>query len=420
MVAEPFVVAHREGRPVTEGEPDWSGPAPRRREVIPVRHDGVVVAVLAKDTNLAVTRSPSTLELTYLDIAADLCLMVSAGHLPAAEAAGRRDEPARRRRPGPARRRRAGSPTPAPTRCRPTAGSASTGDLVGRRAGRAHPVGRGRPGGGRGGGRGHRRRGGRPVPRRRWTSRARSATMLVRALPLHAPGRGGGRARAGARRHRRPPAGPGAAHQGRDDPGDPPPGEEQPADGRRAAAAAGAPDDRAGRPGGAGGVGAPGRLDRGRARDAGRQPGGRRRRRRRARPGAADARRPDLGRPGRAAPGASARSGSCRRPRRRRWCWRSPSCCTTPPSTPSPTASRGRIELVAERTGDDLVVRVRDNGRGLPEGFDPAASDGLGLQIVRTLVTSELGRQPARWAPPDGQPGTEVVLTLPGAGLPRR
>src|SRR3954465_8025085 len=82
VVAEPFVVAHREGRPVTEGEPDWSGAAPRRREVIPVRHDGVVVAVLAKDTNLAVTRSPSTLELTYLDIAADLCLMVSAGTFP--------------------------------------------------------------------------------------------------------------------------------------------------------------------------------------------------------------------------------------------------------------------------------------------------------------------------------------------------
>src|SRR3954468_23237993 len=81
-VAEPFVVAHREGRPVTEGEPDWSGAAPRRREVIPVRHEGVVVAVLAKDTNLAATRSPSTLELTYLDIAADLCLMVSAGTFP--------------------------------------------------------------------------------------------------------------------------------------------------------------------------------------------------------------------------------------------------------------------------------------------------------------------------------------------------
>src|SRR4051794_38306944 len=82
VAAEPFVVAYREGRPVTEGEPDWSGASPRRREVIPVRYDGVVVAVLAKDTNLAATRSPSTLELTYLDIAADLCLMVSGGSFP--------------------------------------------------------------------------------------------------------------------------------------------------------------------------------------------------------------------------------------------------------------------------------------------------------------------------------------------------
>ena len=84
----------------------------------------------------------------------------------------------------------------------------------------------------------------------------------------------------------------------------------------------------------------------------------------------------------------------------------------------------GGIELVAERTGDDLVVRVRDNGRGLPEGFDPAGSDGLGLQSVRTLVTSELGGALTMTSPPtrtpNGQPGTEAVLTIPGVGLPRR
>jgi two-component sensor histidine kinase len=84
----------------------------------------------------------------------------------------------------------------------------------------------------------------------------------------------------------------------------------------------------------------------------------------------------------------------------------------------------GSIELVAERDGDDLVVRVRDDGQGLPEGFDPAASDGLGLQIVRTLVTSELGGSlhmttPAQ-PPGPGRPGTEVVLDVPGAGRPRR
>ena len=42
-----------------------------RDGVATVRHDGVVVAVLARDTDLAVTRAPSTLEHTYLDIAAE-------------------------------------------------------------------------------------------------------------------------------------------------------------------------------------------------------------------------------------------------------------------------------------------------------------------------------------------------------------
>jgi two-component system, sensor histidine kinase PdtaS len=81
----------------------------------------------------------------------------------------------------------------------------------------------------------------------------------------------------------------------------------------------------------------------------------------------------------------------------------------------------GVIELIAERDGEGLVVRVRDNGRGLPEGFDPVGSDGLGLQIVRTLVTSELGGTLSMTTPPGRTAsGTEVVLTIPGAGLPRR
>ena len=84
-----------------------------------------------------------------------------------------------------------------------------------------------------------------------------------------------------------------------------------------------------------------------------------------------------------------------------------------------PEGEPGVIELVAERTGDDLVVRVRDDGRGLPAEFDPSAGQGLGLQIVRTLVVSELGGSLSMGVPP-GERGTEVVLTLPGAGLPRR
>jgi two-component system, sensor histidine kinase PdtaS len=80
----------------------------------------------------------------------------------------------------------------------------------------------------------------------------------------------------------------------------------------------------------------------------------------------------------------------------------------------------GTIELIAERTGDDLVVRVRDDGLGLPEGFDPEASEGLGLQIVRTLVMSELGGSLEMGTPPGRTSGTEVVLSLPGAGQHRR
>jgi two-component sensor histidine kinase len=49
-----------------------------------------------------------------------------------------------------------------------------------------------------------------------------------------------------------------------------------------------------------------------------------------------------------------------------------------------------------------------------------SAGDGLGLQIVRTLVTSELGGSLSMGTPDGGGPGTEVVLKVPGAALPRR
>jgi len=39
---------------------------------------------------------------------------------------------------------------------------------------------------------------------------------------------------------------------------------------------------------------------------------------------------------------------------------------------------------------DDLQIRVTDNGRGVINGFDLDQANGLGLSIVRTLVTTEL------------------------------
>ncbi len=68
-----------------------------------------------------------------------------------------------------------------------------------------------------------------------------------------------------------------------------------------------------------------------------------------------------------------------------------------------------RIDLQFSRSGDDLEVEVRDNGRGLPEGFDLDNTGSLGLAIVRDLVRSQLEGQMAMST--DG--GTVVRLSLP-------
>ncbi|WP_028936702.1 sensor histidine kinase [Pseudonocardia spinosispora] len=70
-----------------EEDPRWHQGVPVRRETIPVRRDGVVLAVLSRDTNLAVARVPSPLEIAYLGGAADLCQMIADGTFPAADAA---------------------------------------------------------------------------------------------------------------------------------------------------------------------------------------------------------------------------------------------------------------------------------------------------------------------------------------------
>jgi two-component sensor histidine kinase len=55
----------------------------------------------------------------------------------------------------------------------------------------------------------------------------------------------------------------------------------------------------------------------------------------------------------------------------------------------------GVVSVGAARSRDDddelLTVTVTDNGSGLPEGFDPAASS-LGTQIVTSLVQELRGR----------------------------
>jgi two-component sensor histidine kinase len=76
-----------ERRICREEDPVWHLEVPVRREAIPVVYDDEVIAVLSRDTNLAVPRVPSSLEIAYLGAAADLCQMVADGSYPAPERA---------------------------------------------------------------------------------------------------------------------------------------------------------------------------------------------------------------------------------------------------------------------------------------------------------------------------------------------
>lgn len=74
------------------------------------------------------------------------------------------------------------------------------------------------------------------------------------------------------------------------------------------------------------------------------------------------------------------------------------------------TGEAGLIEVCCERDEERLRMVVRDNGRGLPVGFDLDRSDSLGLSIVRTL-SSELGGTLAMDS--TGGDGTRVELAFP-------
>ena len=68
----------------------------------------------------------------------------------------------------------------------------------------------------------------------------------------------------------------------------------------------------------------------------------------------------------------------------------------------------GEVIITSDRTEETLSVVVRDNGGGVPDG---KIGDGLGTQIVRTLVHGELGGS-IDWQTLDGE-GTEVSIIIP-------
>ncbi|MEJ7704114.1 MAG: histidine kinase N-terminal domain-containing protein [Geodermatophilaceae bacterium] len=86
----PMDAARSQHRIVREGDPQWSGEMPVRREAVPIRYAGAVVASMSRDTNLSAARASSPLELAYRGSADDLCQMVAEGLFPAPDAG---DEP---------------------------------------------------------------------------------------------------------------------------------------------------------------------------------------------------------------------------------------------------------------------------------------------------------------------------------------
>ena len=68
----------------------------------------------------------------------------------------------------------------------------------------------------------------------------------------------------------------------------------------------------------------------------------------------------------------------------------------------------GEVFIRADRTDERLFVEVIDTGTGLPGG---TVGDGLGTQIVRTLIEGELGGSIV-WGP-DARGGTRVAVEVP-------
>ena len=71
-----------EGRIVREGDPVWRDGTPIRVEGIPVRRGERTIAAISQQANLATARTPSRLELTYLQSAGDLAVMIAEGSFP--------------------------------------------------------------------------------------------------------------------------------------------------------------------------------------------------------------------------------------------------------------------------------------------------------------------------------------------------
>ncbi len=69
----------------------------------------------------------------------------------------------------------------------------------------------------------------------------------------------------------------------------------------------------------------------------------------------------------------------------------------------------GKLIVGFERVGGEIRVRVKDEGRGLPEGFDPKRSSGIGMKIITALASQLRAKFTVE---PQGR-GASFLLALP-------
>ncbi len=74
-----LAIAVAESRICREGDPEWRRGVPVRHETIPVCRNGRPFAVIERSTNLDSARTPSRMDLAYLNVADDLAQMIAAG-----------------------------------------------------------------------------------------------------------------------------------------------------------------------------------------------------------------------------------------------------------------------------------------------------------------------------------------------------
>ncbi|MFD1913910.1 sensor histidine kinase [Halodurantibacterium flavum] len=70
----------------------------------------------------------------------------------------------------------------------------------------------------------------------------------------------------------------------------------------------------------------------------------------------------------------------------------------------------GDLTVLFDMAGGDCELRIADNGRGLPEGFDPAGQSGLGMRLVLGMV-GRLGGSLVCENQPEG--GAAFVIRFP-------